>query len=137
MDHENAPPPQPSLMHDLAHGWKQRCPACGEGALFGAYLKVQPACPHCGEPLHHHRADDLPAYIVIVLLGHMLVPLVVEVEMLFSPPMWLHALLWLPSAILLCLWMLPRVKGAVVAYQWRNGMHGFHDARQKRINDAA
>jgi uncharacterized protein (DUF983 family) len=123
---------QPTLTHDLARGWRQRCPACGEGRLFGTYLKVLPACTLCGEDLHHHRADDFPAYIVIVLLGHILIPLVVEVELRFSPAWWVHALLWTPLCVLLTYWLLPRVKGMIVALQWRMGMHGFAAAKKRR-----
>lgn len=124
-------------MHDLGRGWGQRCPACGEGKLFGKFLKVQRECPACGEELFHHRADDFPAYIVILLLGHILVPLVIEVEMSFSPPMWVHAVLWLPLTVLLTVLLLPRVKGAIVAYQWRKGMHGFRKAREAKAAKAA
>lgn len=124
--------PGTSLGHDIGRGWRGRCPACGEGKLFSKYLKVARACPHCGEELYHHRADDFPAYIVILILGHVLVPLVVEVEMRFSPPMWVHAVLWLPLACLMTYLLLPRVKGAIVAYQWRKGMHGFRKAKEAR-----
>ena len=123
---------QPQPTSDISRGWRGKCPACGEGRLFGKYLKVERQCAHCGEELFHHRADDFPAYIVILILGHVLVPLVVEVEMSFSPPMWLHALLWLPLACLLTYLLLPRVKGAIVAYQWRKGMHGFRKAKEAR-----
>ncbi len=55
-------------------GFRGRCPACGEGRVFRAFLKVNDACPRCGEELHHHRADDFPAYLVIAIVGHILVP---------------------------------------------------------------
>ncbi len=127
------PAPQPTSY--LSRGWRQRCPACGEGSLFGKYLKVQRECAHCGEELYHHRADDFPAYVVILILGHVLIPLVVEVEMRFTPPMWLHALLWAPLACLLTYLLLPRVKGAIVAYQWNKGMHGFRKAKEARLKE--
>lgn len=125
--------PTTPLGQDLGRGWSGKCPACGKGRLFGKYLKVERACGECGEEFFHHRADDFPAYIVILVLGHVLVPLVIEVEMSFSPPMWVHALLWLPLACLTTYLMLPRVKGAIVAYQWRKGMHGFRKARDARV----
>ncbi|PZP85222.1 MAG: hypothetical protein DI582_06545 [Azospirillum brasilense] len=128
-----ATPTAPGVFHYLARGWRQRCPACGQGRLFGKYLKVNADCAHCAEDLHHHRADDFPAYIVIILLGHILVPLVVEAELRYAPAMWVHAVIWLPLACLLTWYLLPRVKGAVVAYQWYKGMHGFFHARQKRL----
>jgi len=126
----------PTLMHDLARGWRGKCPACGTGSLFTKYLKVAPTCRVCGEDLHHHRADDFPAYIVILLLGHILVPLVIEVELNFSPPMWVHLVLWFPLTVLLTLLLLPRVKGTIVALQWRMGMHGFAAAKKRRLASA-
>lgn len=123
-------------MGDLGRGWRRCCPACGEGALLHAYLKVTPGCAVCGEELHHHRADDFPAYIVIVLLGHLLVPLVVEVELRWEPAWWVHLLLWLPLTLLLTYLLLPRVKGAVVGLQWHMGLHGFAAAKKRRLAES-
>lgn len=100
--------------------------------MFTSFLKVADACPACGEPLHHHRADDLPAYFVILLLGHLLVPIVCAVELNFSPPLWISLCIWLPLTLILALAMLQPIKGAVVALQWRMGMHGFAEARRVR-----
>ena len=60
----------------LLRGASLKCPACGVGALFRRYLKVADNCPHCGESLHHHRADDAPAYFTITIVGHVVVSLV-------------------------------------------------------------
>jgi uncharacterized protein (DUF983 family) len=98
--------------------------------MFRAYLKVADACPHCGEELHHHRADDFPAYLVIVIVGHILVPIVLAVETAFAPPMLLSIPLWLTTAAAMCMGLLQPVKGAVVALQWHLGMHGFEDSRK-------
>jgi len=70
----------PSAAQALGRGLRGRCPACGEGRMFRAFLKVADQCPHCGEELHHHRADDFPAYLVIVIVGHILVPIILTVE---------------------------------------------------------
>ena len=53
-----------------------KCPACGKGAMFNAYLKVNDRCPACGEELHHHRADDAPPYFTMLIVGHIVVALV-------------------------------------------------------------
>ena len=66
-------------------GFRGRCPACGEGRMFRAFLKVADQCPRCGEELHHHRADDFPAYLVIVIVGHILVPIILLVETEIAP----------------------------------------------------
>jgi uncharacterized protein (DUF983 family) len=106
-------------------GFALRCPACGEGRLFGSFLKVAQRCPACGEALHHHRADDAPAYFTIVIVGHVIVGGVLSLERAFSPATWVHALVWLPLTLMLSLSLLPRVKGALVGLQWALRMHGF------------
>ena len=114
-----------SILGSLLRGAALKCPACGTGAMFRRYLKVADACPHCGEELHHHRADDAPPYFTIVIVGHIVVGLVLAVEMAYRPPLWLHAALWLPLTVILALIILPPVKGALVALQWALLMHGF------------
>ena len=74
----------------MLRGWRQRCPACGEGALFRAYLKVVDACPQCGEDLHHHRADDAPPYFTMVVVGHVVIAGVLLLEQAYAPPSWVH-----------------------------------------------
>ena len=93
--------------------------------MFRAFLKVADCCPVCGETLHHHRADDAPAYFVILIVGHVVVPLALVVEVAYMPPYWLHAVLWLPLTIGLAVGLLQPVKGAIVGWQWANYMHGF------------
>lgn len=109
----------------LYRGARCKCPNCGEGQLFRAYLKVADTCSACGQELHHHRADDMPAYIVMSIVGHIVVGGVLWAEMNFAPPYWVHAVLWGPLTIGLTLGLLQPVKGAIVALQWKLGMHGF------------
>jgi len=113
-------------------GFRGRCPACGNGRMFGKFLKVNDACPECGEELHHHRADDFPAYLVIVIVGHIVVPMVLAVETEFAPAYWVHALLWGPAVLGMTLGLLQPVKGAIVAMQWFLGMHGFEESKGRR-----
>ncbi len=109
----------------LLRGLRCRCPNCGEGRMFRAFLKVADRCTVCGEELHHHRADDAPAYFVILITGHIVVPLALLVETSFSPPDWVHWILWLPLTLGLALGLLQPVKGAIVGWQWAHRMHGF------------
>ncbi len=109
----------------LRRGFIGRCPNCGRGKLFRAFLKVADRCPECGAELHHHRADDAPAYFVILIVGHIVVPLALVVEIEFAPPYWLHALLWVTLTIALAVGLLQPIKGAIVGWQWANYMHGF------------
>jgi uncharacterized protein (DUF983 family) len=109
-------------------GLHGKCPNCGEGNIFRAFLKVADNCPACGEELHHHQADDAPAYFVILIVGHIVIPIVLFVEVEFMPPYWLHAAIFLPITIALCVLLLQPVKGAIVAWQWAQRMHGFGKA---------
>jgi uncharacterized protein (DUF983 family) len=93
--------------------------------MFARFLKVAPACPHCGERLDLHQADDFPAYIVILALGHILVPLMIEVNAAFAIPLGWQAAIWPTLAVILATAMIQPVKGAVVALQWSRRMAGF------------
>ena len=116
----------------LLRGMMGRCPACGEGKLFRAFVKVADRCNACGEDLHHHRADDFPAYLTIFLVGHLVVPIALYVEIVYQPSYWLHAVIWTPLIIGLSLGLLQPIKGTIVALQWHMGMHGFAAAKQER-----
>ncbi|MBN9039760.1 MAG: hypothetical protein BGP05_22385 [Rhizobiales bacterium 62-47] len=111
----------------IKRGLRCRCPNCGEGKLFRAFLKVTEACPACGEDLHHHRADDLPAYLVIVIVGHIVVPIALSIETNFAPPVALQLAIYLPLTFAASLLLLQPVKGAVVGLQWAFRMHGFDE----------
>ena len=113
-------------------GFRGKCPACGEGRLFRAYLKVADECPACGEEMHHHRADDFPAYLVIAITGHILVPIVLAVETEIVPALWVSVTLWPSLAFIMAISLLQPVKGAVVAMQWFGGLHGFDAAKKAR-----
>jgi len=115
----------------LMRGLRGRCPACGEGKIFNKYLKVNPSCPACSEELHHHRADDAPPYMTIFIVGHVIgTGMLVTEEYWPDAPIWLHMATWPILTILLSLWLLPIVKGALIAYQWALRMHGFEDAAE-------
>jgi uncharacterized protein (DUF983 family) len=111
----------------LKRGFRWRCPRCGEGKLFRAFLKVDNNCSVCGLDFTPHRADDLPAYLVIVIVGHLVVPTALIIETDYSPPVWLQLAIYLPVTLILSLALLQPVKGAVVGLQWALHMHGFDD----------
>lgn len=96
--------------------------------MFRAFLKVADNCPKCGEDLSHHRADDAPPYLTMVLTGHVIVPIVLSVETAFSPPTWAALALFLPLTLVTALSLLQPIKGLVVAIQWAVRMHGFDPA---------
>ncbi len=117
--------PSRSVLQAMGRGWRGRCPNCGEGRLFRAYLKVVDRCAVCGTELFHQRADDAPPYFVTLITGHIVVPAALAVEVAFAPPIWVHALLWGPLTLGLALGLLQPVKGAIVGWQWAMYMHGF------------
>lgn len=117
---------QRSVGKAVWNGLKLRCPHCGKGHLFRSYLKVADRCELCGEELFHHRADDFPPYISIVIVGHIIVGLMLHLEMAYQDVApWIYMVTMIPAAIVLPLVMLPSIKGAVVGLQWANKMYGF------------
>ena len=111
----------------LWRGWRRRCPNCGNGPLLKGYLKVRDQCPVCEEQLHHHRADDGPAYLTILIVGHLMAPSILWVFVKFRPDPMILATAFTIGCVTLSLYLLPRLKGMVVAFQWAKRMHGFED----------
>jgi uncharacterized protein (DUF983 family) len=125
---ETAAAEKRDLWTAMKRGFRSRCPRCGEGRLFRAFLKVADNCDKCGQDFSAHRADDLPAYLVIVIVGHIVVPLALYIETNYSPPVALQLSIYLPLTLVSSLLLLQPVKGGVVALQWALRMHGFDEA---------
>lgn len=111
----------------LLRGWKRRCPSCGGGPMMKGYLKVRDECPVCGEELYHHRADDGPAYLTILIVGHLMAPLLGFAFIEFRPDPLVLIAIFATGTVALSLYLLPRFKGAIVAFQWAKRMNGFGD----------
>ncbi|MBC7479481.1 MAG: DUF983 domain-containing protein [Pseudorhodobacter sp.] len=109
----------------LRRGWQCRCPNCGAGPMMRSYLKVRDNCPVCGEDLSHQRADDGPAYLTILVVGHILAPLIYFVFVRYRPEPLVLASIFATATVALALFLLPRFKGMFVALQWSKRMHGF------------
>lgn len=109
----------------LLRGLRCKCPACGEASMMEGFLRVRDTCPSCGEDLSHQRADDGPAYLTMLVTLKTVTPLMVASMFLWD----LHpAVLFAVFSILLValsLFLLPRFKGMIVAFQWARRMHGF------------
>jgi uncharacterized protein (DUF983 family) len=115
---------QRSTWAALKRGFFGRCPKCGEGALFRAYLKVVPQCPACALDFAQYRSDDGPAYFTILIVGHIFIaPMLFSGFMLTWPLEWVLAV-FLSGIVALSLVLLPRVKGAFVGVQWAVGDRG-------------
>ncbi|MBW9053233.1 DUF983 domain-containing protein [Rhizobium mesosinicum] len=125
----NTPDVERSLGRSIMRGMLNRCPACGSGKLFRAFLKPVDHCAACGEAMYHQRADDLPPYLVILVLGHVVVGGFMLTDMAFVLPVWVHLAIWAPVTIITALVSIQPIKGAVIGLQWALKMHGFggHD----------
>ena len=118
--------PARALWTAMSRGLFCRCPNCGKGKLFASFLKVVKQCENCGEVMHHHRADDLPAYLVVVIVGHVVVGGFMNLESATSAlSLGQQLAIWIPLSIALAGGLLQPVKGAVVGLQWALYMHGF------------
>jgi uncharacterized protein (DUF983 family) len=123
-----APADKRDVWTAMKRGWRGLCPRCGQGKLFRAFLKVDNHCPVCGLDYTHHRADDLPAYLVIIIVGHIMVPLALLIETNYAPAVALQLAIYLPLTLIASLVLLQPVKGTVVGVQWALRMHGFDEA---------
>jgi uncharacterized protein (DUF983 family) len=114
---------------DVAKAMKRglfcRCPNCGEGKLFRAFLKPVDHCANCNADYTHQRADDLPAYLSIVVVGHIVVGGFMMTDMVWTLSNWTHLAIWTPLTVLLALATIQPIKGAVIGLQWAARMHGF------------
>lgn len=111
----------------MLRGWRRRCPNCGSGPLFNGYLSVRDTCPVCNAAMYHHRADDGPAYLTILIVGHVLGPALLWIFVAFRPDPLVLASVFSVASVALSLFLLPRIKGTLVGIQWSRRMYGFGD----------
>jgi uncharacterized protein (DUF983 family) len=112
----------------ISRGLRGRCPQCGEGALFSGFLTMRPRCESCGLDYGFADAGDGPAIFVILLGGFVVVFAALIVEILYRPPFWLHAALWLPLILLVTLLPLRLIKGLLIDLQYH------HKAQEGRMH---
>jgi uncharacterized protein (DUF983 family) len=117
--------PARPLWPAMKRGFFGRCPNCGEGKLFRAFTKPVDTCDFCHEDLSHSRADDLPAYLVIVIVGHLVVGGFMAMEASIEMSTLAYLAIWIPVTLILAIGLLQPVKGAVIGLQWALYMHGF------------
>lgn len=114
-----------SVATAMKRGFGSHCPKCGTGKLFRAFVKPVDKCAVCQEDYTAQRADDLPAYLVVLIVGHITVGGFMFFEMTTGWPGWVHLAIWVPITLILALALLQPIKGAVIGLQWANYMHGF------------
>jgi len=108
----------------LLRGFRKVCPQCGEGPLLEGYLKPLPNCSICNEDFSHISADDGPAWLTLLVVGHAIVPLMLVFGRNDYVPLWL-AILILSFVTLIGVYLvLPRAKGIFIALIWLTGATG-------------
>lgn len=129
--HPEAAPPR-NTFRAMRNGMRHRCPACGEGRLYHGYLSTVEHCAQCGEAIHHHRADDGPAYVTIMIIAHIFGPALMLVYMMWAPSPIVLATGFCLATIAAVLLLLPVTKGGLVGLQWAKRMHGFDGTAPQR-----
>jgi uncharacterized protein (DUF983 family) len=118
----------PSSAAILVSPWRAgllcRCPRCGKAPLFAGLLTIAPTCTACGLDLQAQDSGDGPAVFVILILGAIVVGLALAVELTFSPPLWLHMVLWPPIILVGAIALLRPFKATLIAFQYRHRVAG-------------
>ena len=122
----NAPVP---LSATMLRGLACKCPRCGEGKLFEGFLSLRPSCSACGLDYAFIDAGDGPAVFIILIAGFIVVFCALIVEVIYQPPFWLHAVLWVPLVLLTTLAPLRPMKSLLIALQFH------HKAQEGRLID--
>ena len=115
-------PPSP-----IVAGLAGRCPQCGKGRLFQGFLKLRPRCDYCGLDFSFVDSADGPAFFVMFLSGFIVAGSALAVEVMYAPPYWVHAVLWLPLILITTLLPLRPIKGLLIALQYH------HKAEESRF----
>ncbi len=110
-------------------GFLCKCPNCAKGRLFGRFLKVVPNCAVCGFDFSESDTGDGPAVFIVLIVGFVVTFAALLVEVKYTPPYWLHAVLWLPLMLGLSIGLLQPFKGLLLAIQFHHG------AAEARIKD--
>ncbi|UNK36889.1 DUF983 domain-containing protein [Shinella sp. H4-D48] len=115
------------VWRSIRRGMLNRCPACGTGRLFRAFVKPADHCAACGQDFTPQRSDDLPPYIVITIVGHIVVGGYMATDLILPLNTWQHLMIWVPITIIMAIVLLQPVKGGTIGLQWALKMHGFGD----------
>lgn len=126
-----------SAWHAIGRGAANRCPRCGDAPLFRKFLKPVAQCQQCGQEWTWQQADDFPAYISILVTGHLMAPLIIALTRKTDLSVAALMAIVLSLAVVLMVGMLQPAKGGVIALQWWFGMHGFRKERREVMADEA
>jgi len=112
----------PTTKQAIWRGVKGQCPKCGEAKLYRAYLKPVDNCASCGEEWVEVRADDAPAWLTILITGHVVAPFFHFFMKNPDTPSWIPGLVLSLVAIVVSLILLPRTKGGFIGLIWKKGI---------------
>jgi uncharacterized protein (DUF983 family) len=113
----------------ISAGLRCRCPNCGEGRVYRAYLKFKDRCEACEADLTVADTGDGASFFVMFVALILIAPAAMLFEMAFRPPGWVHALIWPPVIVIFCMMLLPPFKAVLFALQWK------HSAGQARLDE--
>ena len=116
----STPPSQPDLLTSALRGLACKCPRCGNGKLFSGFLTLKARCEACGLDYAFIDTGDGPAIFIIMLAGAIVVGSALIVEVKYQPPLWLHAVLWLPLILATTLLPLRAMKSLLIALQFHH-----------------
>lgn len=102
----------------LLRGFARRCPPCCGGGLFTGYINLEEECSSRNVQLSQYRSDDASAYFTVFIVGHASVPGILILEPMTSPAIWIQTAICLSLTLMLTLYLLPRIKGTVLALLW-------------------
>lgn len=122
-----SPSPDGPINPPLSAALTGRCPGCGKGKLFDGFLGLAKKCDRCGLDFGFADSGDGPVFFIVLIVGVIVVGGALAVEMIYAPPYWVHAALWLPLTLILALGMMRPLKALMVALQHR------HRAQEGRL----
>lgn len=108
-------------------GLKGRCPACHKGRLFKGFITLEKRCDQCGLDYDFADAGDGPAVFIMFIVGFVIVGAAIYTEVVYRPPYWVHAALWIPGILILSAGLLRPFKGVLIALQHK------HQAREGQV----
>ena len=114
-----------TALEAAVRGFRGRCPSCSEGRMFPELLKPMAHCQTCGQDWTPQQADDFPAYVAIILTGHIMAPVIIYMVSETDFSMWTNLAIIICMALILIGLLLQPAKGAIIALQWWMGLHGF------------
>ena len=99
------------------------CPSCGARTMFEGLVQFAPKCGACGLDYEGFNVGDGPAAFLTLIIGTIVVILALVVEFQLTPPLWVHALLWIPVTAGMTIISLRMAKGALLTLEYQRNAH--------------